>query len=263
MATKSVTSPEMDQLLPSEQPHPKPLFSRIMAQGLYETRIAIANGEQLLVSIILPLMVLFALAFTGLLDADGTSSIQIATPGVFALSVLSAGLTGQGIATGFDRRYGVLTYLSTTPLGPAGLLLGKVAAVIMVQITQIIVIGTVALMLGWRPEIAGLLPTLIFLLTGALTFTALGLLIAGTVRPEGTLALTNLLWVLLGAAGGVVFPLAHFTGSQVIAFLPSAALGDGLRSALLDGEWNLLAWGILLAWGVIFAAGTVRFFKWR
>src|SRR5690625_2545408 len=130
-------------LTPVKQAHSASLWSKVLAQGRYETRVTVTNGEQLLVSIILPLLALAGLYFTGLFDSPGgPSTIDIATPGVLALSVLSSGLTGQGIATGFDRRYGVLQYLATTPLGPIGLLLGKVVAVLMVQATQLIVIGT-------------------------------------------------------------------------------------------------------------------------
>lgn len=251
-------------LTPVDSPHSASLISKVIAQGRYETRITVTNGEQLLVSVILPLLALAGLFFTGLFDtADGPSTIDIATPGVLALSVLSSGLTGQGIATGFDRRYGVLQYLATTPLGPIGLLLGKVVAVLMVQVTQLIVLGGAAVMMGWTPHTSGIGIALLFIVLGAVCFTGLGLLIAGTVRPEATLALTNLLWVMLGAVGGVVFPVADFAGSFVIDFLPSAALGNGLRTALLDGTFDAPAFVILTIWAVVLSLGTIRWFKWR
>lgn len=251
-------------LTPVQKPHSVGLWAKVIAQGRYETRITMTNGEQLLVSIILPLLALGGLYFTGLLDTpDGPSTIDIATPGVLALSVLSSGLTGQGIATGFDRRYGVLQYLATTPLGPVGLLLGKAVAVLMVQITQVAVLGGAALLMGWSPDVSGLTIAALFIALGAVTFTSLGLLIAGTVRPEATLALTNLLWVILGAIGGVVFPVADFAGSVVLNALPSAALGNGLRTALVEGTFDASAFVILLLWGIIFSAGTIRWFKWR
>src|SRR5699024_1798557 len=251
-------------LTPVETPHSSSLVSKVIAQGRYETRITMTNGEQLLVSIILPRLALTGLFVTGLFDtADGPATIDIATPGVLALSVLSSGLTGQGIATGFDRRYGVLQYLATTPLGPIGLLMGKVLAVLMVQVTQLVVLGGAALLMGWSPDLAGLGIGALFIVLGALAFTGLGLFIAGTVRPEATLALTNLLWVILGAVGGVVFPVADFAGSVVIEYLPSAALGNGLRSALIDGSFDGSAFVILTLWGIILSMGTIRWFKWR
>src|SRR5699024_7182553 len=139
--------------------------------------------------VILPLLALAGLFFTGLFDtADGPSTIDIATPGVLALSVLSSGLTGQGIATGFDRRYGVLQYLATTPLGPIGLLLDHVVAVVLVQVAQHIVLGGAALMMGWTPHTFVIGIALLFIVMGADSLTGLGLLIAGTVRQQATLA---------------------------------------------------------------------------
>ena len=251
-------------LTPIDRPHPASFFSRVLAQGRYETRTTITNGEQLLVSIILPLLALGGLYFTGIFDTPGgPSTIDIATPGVLALSVLSSGLTGQGIATGFDRRYGVLQYLATTPLGPTGLLMGKVVAVFLVQTTQLVIIGGVGLLMGWTPNVRGLGFALLFIALGAWACTALGLLIAGTVRAEATLANTNISWVLLGALGGVVFPVAEFAGSVVINYLPTAGLGNGLRSALLEGTFDVGAFVVLAVWAIVLSLSTVRWFKWR
>ena len=240
------------------------LARRVLAQGRYETVTALRNGEQLLISLILPVMALFGVVWAGLLDRPGLSGVDVAVPGVLALAVLSSALTGQGIATGFDRRYGVLAYLATTPLGPAGLILGKAVAVLSVLVLQVVVIGGTGLLLGWRPDPAGIPAALLFFLAGAAAFTALGLFIAGTARPEATLALTNLLWVLLGAVGGVVFPLP--AGGWVAALtevLPSAALGDGLRTAFIEGSVDLGALLVLLAWTGLATAGALRWFKWR
>lgn len=252
------------QLQPTPRGHAQSLPRRVIAQGRYETLTALRNGEQLLVSIILPLLALFGTVWTGLLDTPQTRGIDIAVPGVLALAVLSSAFTGQGIATAFERRYGVLAYLSTTPLGPAGLLLGKAVSVLVLLCVQVAVIGGVGLALGWRPELTGLPWTVLFLVCGAAAFTALGLLIAGTTKPEATLALTNLLWVLLGALGGSVLPVPDAGVWSVLAsFLPSAALGDGLRAALMDGSLDGPALLVLLGWAALATLAAVRWFRWR
>lgn len=240
------------------------LARRILAQGRYESVTAIRNGEQLLISLVLPLMALFAVVWSGMLDTAGSRGVDVAVPGILALAVLSSALTGQGIATGFDRRYGVLAYLATTPLGPVGLVLGKACAVLAVLLLQVVVIGGTGLALGWQPVWSGVPWAVLFLIIGAASFTALGLLIAGTARPEATLALTNLLWVILGAVGGTVFPvpgLGWFAG--LTGLLPSAALGDGLRTAFGTGTADVGALLILSGWGVLATAGALRWFKWR
>ncbi|HEY8294814.1 MAG TPA: ABC transporter permease, partial [Micrococcaceae bacterium] len=187
----------MNTVTLQQQSAPAPLLRRVLLQGRYETLTMLRNGEQLILAVVLPLMALVALAVTPLLDGLGASRVNIATPGVLALCAMSTAFTGQGIATGFDRRYGVLRFLSTTPLGKAGLIAGKMLAVLAVLVLQVAIVTVVALFLGWQPAPAGILVGLPLLVLGAVTFTALGLLIAGTVRPEATLAITNLLWILL------------------------------------------------------------------
>jgi len=240
------------------------LPARILRHGAYEALAMLRNGEQLVLAIVLPLLALAALVLTPLLDAYGGSRIDVAAPGVLALCTMSTAFTGQGIATGFDRRYGVLRFLSTTPLGRSGLILGKAVAVAVVLAVQLVVIGGTALLMGWEPQLVGLLPAALLLLVGSAAFTALGLLVAGTLRPEATLAVTNLVWILLAAAGGVIIPAAALpaAAAPVVALLPSAALGDGLRSALVDGNLDLIACLVLLAWAALSSLAAIRWFKW-
>ncbi|WP_433876779.1 ABC transporter permease [Sinomonas atrocyanea] len=237
---------------------------RIWQQGRYETVAMLRNGEQLILMIVLPLIALIGLSVTPFLDGLGPSRVDVAAPGVLALCTMSVGFTGQGIATGFDRRYGVLRFLSTTPLGRGGLIAGKVLAVLVVLAVQTVVIGGTALALGWRPATAGILLGVPLLALGAAAFTALGLLIAGTARPEATLAVTNLVWILLGLFGGIVLPATRLPSAlaPVVGFLPSGALGNALRSAFLDGTLDLGAAGVLALWAVLVGTAATRWFRW-
>ncbi len=237
---------------------------RVLRHGSYEALAMLRNGEQLVLAIVLPLLALTALVITPLLDPYGPSRIDIAAPGVLALCTMSTAFTGQGIATGFDRRYGVLRFLSTTPLGRSGLILGKAVAVAGVLAVQLVVIGGAAALMGWSPRAEGILPAAVLLLVGSAAFTALGLLVAGTLRPEATLAVTNLVWILLAAAGGVIIPAASLPAAAepFVAVLPSSALGDGLRSALVDGALDPIACLVLLAWAALASLAAIRWFKW-
>ncbi|MCW1250315.1 ABC transporter permease [Acaricomes phytoseiuli] len=248
---------------------PAPLLQRTLRQGRHETVTMLRNGEQLTLAVVLPLLALIALVVTPLLD-DFTvagverSRIDIATPGILALCAMSTAFTGQGIATGFDRRYGVLRFMSTTPLGRTGLITGKVLAVLAVLVIQVAVISSVAALLGWQPHPAGLLLGIPLLTLGALSFTSIGLLIAGTARPEATLALANLLWILFGALGGIVIPSDRLPSlmRDIVHLLPSGGLGDAMRAAMLQGvvDW----WGVcvLIVWAALATAGAVKWFKW-
>jgi ABC-2 type transport system permease protein len=244
---------------------PSSILRRIVLQGKYETLAMIRNGEQLILAVILPLLALFGLTVTPFLDGLGASRIDVATPGILALCAMSTAFTGQGIATGFDRRYGVLRFLSTTPLGRTGLILGKVLAVLAVLVLQVIVVGGAAVALGWQPRADGWLPGLTLLVLGAAAFTSLGLLVAGTVRPEATLAITNLLWILLGALGGIVLPAERLpiAAQNIVHYLPSGALGQAMRDAFLHGAMAWTPTFILLAWTAVASLAAIRWFKWN
>lgn len=242
-----------------------PQLARILHQGKYEAATMLRNGEQLVLAVVLPLLALFGLTFTRILDDVAENRIDAAAPGVLALCVMSTAFTGQGIATGFDRRYGVLRFLSTTPLGRAGLVFGKALAVLAVLLIQVVLIGGTALLLGWHPAPWGLPLAAVLLTLGAAAFTSLGLLVAGTARPEATLAITNLVWILFAAVGGIMIPSGNLPAvlQPVVDALPSAALGDAMRAALMDGAFDGASFLILVVWTIVGGFAATRWFKWN
>jgi ABC-2 type transport system permease protein len=178
---------------------------------------------------------------------------------------MSTAFTGQAIATGFERRYGVLRRLGTTPMSRSVLLLGKTAAVTAVEAAQVALLVVVGFALGWSPhgdplEVVGLL------LVGTAAFSGLGLLLAGVMRAEATLAAANLIYLLLLVLGGVVFPLHDFGAGlrHVLEQLPIAALTDGLRTVLRhDDHASLHDWLVLAGWAVGSIAVASRTFRWE
>ena len=249
---------------PLPTPGPAPARARVLAQARFELATLLANGEQLLVSLVLPLGALVGLAVTTVPSLGDGRRIDLAVPGVLALCVISAAFTAQAIATGFDRRYAVLRLLGTTPLGRDGLLWGKACATLGVEVLQWVVIGAVGVALGWRPVPIGLLYAVPFLLAGTWAFVSLALLLAGALRAEGVLALANLLWVVFLVLGGVIVPRTVLPDALagVVGILPSAALADGLRAALSTGAFSIGALVLLLAWGAVASAIASRTFRW-
>ena len=107
---------------------------------------------------------------------------------------------------------------------------------------------------------------LLLLVLGTAAFSGLGLLMAGTLKAEATLAAANLVFLLLLVGGGVVVPLDKFpdAAQSVLGLLPIAALSDGLRDVLQLGgamPWGDL--GILAAWSVLALGAAARFFRWE
>ena len=179
--------------------------------------------------------------------------------------MLSTAFTGQAIATGFERRYGVLRRLGTTPLTRLHLLTAKTAAVVVVEAMQVVLLVVVGYALGWSPK-GSPAEAVALLLVGTATFSGLGLLLAGTLRAEATLAAANLLYLLLLVLGGVVVPLSEFSPAMqdVLSWLPITALSDGLRTVLQNGD-SVPAhdWLVLMAWGTAGIGTAARLFRWN
>jgi ABC-2 type transport system permease protein len=263
-AAESATSPGQG-VVPDLQPDPRPAprLRRVVSQARFDATVWLANGEQLLLTLVLPALVLSGLTRWLPLDLGPGAKVDVVAPGVLALAVMSTAFTGQAIGTAFDRRQGALRLLATTPLGPDGLALGRILAVIAVEAVQGVVLGGLALVLGWRPGLLGCLLGVVALMTGTATFVALGLLLAGTLRSEAVLAAANLLWVLLLVGGGVVVPAQQLGGfGAVAAVLPSGALGSAARTAFQHGRLDLGAMEVLLVWAALGLAGLRRWFRW-
>lgn len=239
---------------------------RILAQARFEALAVLRNGEQLLLIVILPALILVGMSRSDLvaLETGGTDRVDVVAPGVLTLAVMSTAFTSQAIATAFDRRAGVLRLLATTPLGRGGLLTGKVLAVLGVLAGQIVLLGGLAVLLGWSPDLRGALLALVGVALATAAFTALGLLMAGTMRAEAVLAAANLLWVLLALGGGVVVPADQLPGSlaAVAPLLPSGALAEVLRTGLGAGAASPTPLLVLLGWAAVLGLAVRRLFRW-
>ncbi|WP_370523976.1 ABC transporter permease [Cellulomonas sp. APG4] len=237
---------------------------RVGAQALAEMRTVLRNGEQLVITLVLPTLLLVVLTRTDLVDLGTDDRLSLVAPGVLALAVMSSAFTSQAIATGFDRRNGVLRLLATTPLGRSGLVLGKVVGISAIAALQMVVLAGIAVALGWRPELAGLPAALVMLVLGTAAFSSLALLLAGVLRAEAVLAVANLVWVLLLAGGAVLLPAEVLPGplGDLAGLLPSGALGEGLRSAFADGVLRPGSVLVLAVWTLVAGSATARFFRW-
>jgi len=247
------------------RPGAAPFHRMVRAQAAMEARLMLRNGEQLLLAVVIPVIVLIG----GVEGAHRMGkhfvhpAVDVFTPGVLALAVMSTAFTSLAIMTGFERRYGVIKRLGSSPLPRSGLLAGKVGALLLVEVLQVVVISVVALALGWDPDVELLGAVLAFLL-GTAAFASLGLLLAGVLRAEATLAAANLVYLLLLAGGAVVLPASSYGAfGSVVQWLPSGALGDAMRQAFIDGRTSWLDLAVLLVWGVVGTALTSRTFTWE
>ncbi|GAA5166400.1 ABC transporter permease [Amycolatopsis dongchuanensis] len=235
----------------------------LLTHAKVETSLTLRHGEQILLTLLIPLALLIGLTLLDILptgDLNGVSKADWVTPRIFALAVMSSAFTGQAIALGFDRRYGVLKRLSATALPRWLLVAGRMVAALVVVLLQVVVLGVVAALLGWSPSGPGLAEAVLLLVVGTLGFGALGVLLGGSLRAEAVLALANIVWFVLLLAGGILLAPSTLpsAAAAVVELLPSGALAEGLRAALVDGTLDWKPVVVLLAWGAVAGAVATR-----
>lgn len=235
----------------------------LRAQVAAEVRMTLERGETLLVTIGIPAFLLVFFSLVKVLPVGTAHPVDFLAPGVLGLAVMSTAMVSLGIATGFERSYGVLKRLGTTPLGRPRLLAAKIVSVLCVEVVQVAVLAAIAAGLGWRPHLAAGLALGAELLA-TVAFAGIGLAMAGALRAELNLALANAAYIVLLLIGGIVFPLSKLGGFATFArLLPAAALSDALHPTLGHGiAPGAESWIVLGCWAVaapLIAALTFRF----
>lgn len=240
--------------------------SRVLTHARFELLGSLRNGEQLLVSLVLPALVLVGLGAWDTVSlplSSGVNRIDVVVPGVLALAIVSSSFTSLAIATAFERRWGVLRQLATTPLGSGGIVLGKSLGTATLVAMQCVALGGLGWVMGWRPSPGGIPVSLVLVVLAVATFASLGLLLAAALRAEGVLAVANLVWILLAAGGGLVLPVESLPAplAWFVPLLPSGALGEGLRAALTGQNAVLSEIVVLAVWAAVTGLAARRWFR--
>jgi ABC-2 type transport system permease protein len=233
-----------------------------------ELRLTSRRAENLLVTLVIPVALLIFFGSVDVLPAGGDRPIEFLVPGIIALAVMSTSLVSLGIATGYERAYGVLKRLGGSPLPRWGLVAAKIVAVLAVELAQLVLLAAIAVALfAWAPGPgASAIVVVVAILLGTLTFAGLGLLMAGTLRAEATLAGANGLYLLLLLLGGVIVPVDRLPTllSDLARVLPAAALSDSIRIGVgMTAGDPLLPLAVLAAWGIGAAGLAARLFRWE
>jgi len=239
---------------------------RLAAQSAAEVGMTLRRGESLLLTVFIPVVLLVFFSEVHLLPTGTPHPVTFLAPGILALAVMGTAMVNLSIATGFERGYGVLKRLGATPLGRPALLGAKIAAVLVVETLQAVVLVPVALGLGWHPTAGGAGVGVAVVVLATAGFGGIGLFLAGTLRDEVNLAAANGLWLALLLVSGMLAPLSKLPGGlQAVAkALPPAALAEGLHDALGAGAsvpgW---AWAVLAGWAVAAPLAAAATFRWE
>jgi ABC-2 type transport system permease protein len=240
----------------------KPFFAQLRT----ELQLVARNGEQLLLTIGIPVLLLVFFSLVDVLPTDSAEPIDFLAPGVLALAVMSTAMVSLGIGTGFERSYLVLKRLGATPLGRPRLIAAKIAGVAVVEVAQFAVLIPVAYLLGWSPADPTWLAALAGVLLGTCAFAGIGLFLAGRLRGEINLAAANGLYLVLLLLGGMVIPLDKLPAPlrAIGRALPSGALANVLRETLASAGTRVgLSWVVLIAWAIIMPIVAATTFRWE
>lgn len=240
----------------------------LAAQTRLELALILRNGEQVMLTLLIPITMLVGMCLLPIFSEAGETSGQRAdtfVPAIMAIAVISTAFTGQAIAVGFDRRYGALKRLGATAIPRWGIIVGKTLAVLGVIALQAVVLGAIGLAFGWRPDPVGLALGVLLMLLGVAAFSSLGLLLGGTLKAEVVLALANIIWFgLLGLAGLVVFDDRVPEAVRWLARCsPSGALAEALSVATNQGSFDVFGVVVLLIWAAVGGALAIRWFKFE
>jgi ABC-2 type transport system permease protein len=245
---------------------PSPLARALTALVRHELGLAARRGENVLVTLVVPPALLVFFATAGVVPGIAGRPVDWLLPGALALAIVAAGLVSLGIATAYDRHYGVLKRLGAAPVSRPVVLGARIVALLVLEVAQAVVLLVVAaVVLGWRPG-PDVSPTLVVtgLGLGTLAFASLGLLLAGTLRAEATLAVANGLLLALLMLGGMVLPLDHFAPplEAIGRVLPASALSDLLRVGFGGDGDPLGPLVVLVAWSLLASVAAARTFRW-
>jgi ABC-2 type transport system permease protein len=236
----------------------------VAAQARAETVLQLRQGENLIVTLAIPLGILVFFSKVDAVATDYAHPVDFLVPGVLSLAVMASAMVSLGITTGFERRYGVLKRLGVTPLSRGGLLTAKTATVLIFEVLQIILVVAVGIAIGWSAT-AGVFAAIGLLMIGTVAFAGIGLFMAGTLRAEANLAAANALFLVFLFLGGMAYPLSKLpTALQDFAkVLPAAALSETVRAVLSAQPFPTGELVVLVAWAIAMPLLAVRYFRWE
>lgn len=255
------------ELFPADRRTPRaaPWTAAFRAQFRVELLLTLRQGENLLVILVLPILLLVLFTSSRIFPAGSGRPVDFLVPGILTVAVMSSGMVTLGISTAYQRYYRVLKRLGATPLPRSALAAAKAAAVLAVEVAQVFLLVAIAsLGLGWSTHGSLALAGLI-LLIGAIGFAGIGLTLAGALRADLTLGSANGLFLLFLILGGVVLPVDHLPMfvQPLANVLPATALSSSLRAILEGGAPSAADLALLCGWSAAAAAAAGLWFRWE
>ena len=236
---------------------------RVRALVSADLAAAVRDGEQLLLTIGIPVLLLVFFSTIDVLPTGTDDPVSFLAPGVFALALMSMAFVRLAIGLGFDRGFGAIRRFAITPLRIGEFLAAKVAETAVLVAAQLLILVAVALALGWDPTIDGAVVGAVAL--GLVAFVGLAFVLAGVTEGLRALAAANALYIVLLLVSGIVFELDRLPGwlEAIVRWLPSTALAELFRSTLSGSSGPGWAWLTLVVWAVATPVVAIRTFRYH
>ena len=210
-------------------------WRQLLRYGRSRARILATLAQPLL------FLVSFGFGFGPVFAQAGRGNyLQYLAPGVIGMGVLFSAVF-SGIELIWDRQFGFIKETLVAPVPRYQVMLGRTLGGANVAMLQGLAVALLCIVAGFRAgDLLGWLLALLFMALIAVTFTAVGTMIASVVGDFQAFPLVmNFLVMPLFFLSGALFPLQGLaTGMRwVTRFNPLSYGMDGLRGAL-TGSWQ-------------------------
>jgi ABC-2 type transport system permease protein len=203
-------------------------------------RLAMRTRVFMFFSLVMPLAFLFL--YFGIFAKNNPLDARYLLPAVLALTVMGS-FWGMSVQLVLFREQGILRRFRLAPIGAAPMLASGILSNYLLTIPTIFVQLLLARWLFKVENFGNLLGAILFVSIGAMTFAAMGLIVASVTNSmQETQLICNAVWFILLFLSGATVPLPTLPKfiQQFALFLPATYLIDGLRRLFDESSmWQL------------------------
>ncbi|MDO8671781.1 MAG: ABC transporter permease [Dehalococcoidia bacterium] len=199
---------------------------------------------------------------------DGTTYLNFMIPGLISMTAVQSAFDDASWGLWYHRMIqGTINEYRVNPLTTRDIIVAKLMSGFFKAIFRGLIIGLIlAAVAGFRPDPAFALMYVVYLLPGCVIFSCLGSICGTLIDTPETLGRVQAIVIMpLIFLGGAFFPLSTYPSSieQWVRLLPTTAILDGSRQALLHGYLDPTYIGLILTTAVVAFFVTVEVFDRR
>jgi ABC-2 type transport system permease protein len=201
-------------------------------------------------------------------QTENLNFISYFVPSILAMSVMQVGIFAA-VPLVADREKGILKRLSATPLRRWQLVGSNTVMRLLIALVQTLIIVGVGIAVFGVEMSGSLLLSGSFVALGAVSFLALGYVLASfTKTEEAANGITQVVQFPMMFLSGVFFPIEAMPSflQSIARLIPLTYLADALRQVMVGGTAFAPLWicaAVLLGWLVVCFAIAARKFQWQ